>query len=98
MSKDNKVPPTGQTFTNVTMSVNADQAVKCWTQDQTLGKRPEFTPTVSVQGYAQFTTTGMMCGFNPTRKGAHGSLIIQRHHCQAVLVWNQPRHASMSVE
>lgn len=70
---NNKIPPVGLTFQNVTMSVNADQAVRCWTQDQTLGKRTNFTPTVSVQGYAQFTSTGMMCGFNPTRKGAHGS-------------------------
>lgn len=71
--KANKVPPIGQTFTNVVMSVNADQTVKCWTQDHTLWKRPKFTSTVSVPGYAQFTTNGMMCGFNPTRKGAHGS-------------------------
>lgn len=70
---NNKIPQAGLTFQNVTMSVNADQAVRCWTQDQTLGKRTNFTPTVSVQGYAQFTTNGMMCGFNPTRKGAHGS-------------------------
>lgn len=71
--ENNKVPTTGLTFQNVTMSINADQAVRCWTQDQTLGKRTNFTPTVSVQGYAQFTSTGMMCGFKPTRKGAHGS-------------------------
>lgn len=75
MAKDSiKVPHVGQTFSNVTMSVNGDQAVKCWTQDQTPGKRPEFTQTISVPGYALFNTyNGMMCGFNPTRKGAHGS-------------------------